>query len=128
LSTTRIVKFDVPVTEGVPLMTPLVSVNPAGNEPVPVIENVYGAVPFTALSAWEYGVDVAPMGNGDAVVMVSAATVMVIAFVTAGCGGLLESIIRTVKLEVPVWVGMPLIVAPVKDNPFGNDPLLIDQL
>ena len=129
LSTTRIVKFAVPVVVGVPAMTPLASVNPAGNEPVPVSENVYGAVPFVALSAWEYGVDVAPMGNGDAVVMVSpAATVIVIAFVVAGCGGLLESTILTVKLKIPVWVAVPLIVAPVKFNPLGKAPALIDQV
>ena len=69
----------------------------------------------------------APIGNGDAVVMVSAATVIVIAFVVV-CGvGLMESVIRTVKLEVPVWLGVPLII-PVdedKDNPLGNEPGLI---
>ena len=48
LSTTRIVKFEVPVAVGEPLITPLVSANPAGSEPE-MIENVYGAVPFIAV-------------------------------------------------------------------------------
>lgn len=126
LSTTRTVKFEVPVAVGEPLMTPLVNVNPAGNEPL-LMENVYGAVPFVAARAWEYGVDVAPIGSGDAVVMVSAATVIVIAFVVVCCG-VPESVIRTVKLEVPVWLDVPLMVAPVKDIPFGSEPALIAQV
>jgi len=59
--------------------------------------------------------------------MVSAPTTMVIAFVIV-CAGLLLSVIRTLKLNVPVWLGVPLIVEPDKDKPFGNEPVVIDQL
>ena len=70
--------------------------------------------------------DVAPTGKGDTLVIVNAATTMVIAFVVVWVGMAL-SVIRTVKLNVPVVVVVPLMVATDNDNPFGSEPEMIDQ-
>jgi hypothetical protein len=41
--------------------------------------------------------------------------------------GLVESVACTVKLKVPVAVGVPEIVAPLSERPGGNDPTVIAQ-
>ena len=48
-------------------------------------------------------------------------------FVTVTCG-LLLSVTRTVKFDVPVAVGVPPIVPDVRVRPAGSEPELIDQL
>ncbi len=56
-------------------------------------------------------------------------TVMLSAFVVLCCG-LLESATWTVKLVVPVPVGVP-VMAPVEaftDNPAGSDPIVTLQV
>ena len=39
------------------------------------------------------------------------------------------SVTRTVKLDVPLTVGVPLMtpVPPLNDSPGGSDPVMIDQ-
>ena len=126
LSVTRIVKFEKTVPVGVPLIVLPVRVNPAGSEPEKT-ENVYGAVPLTAAKGWEYALPFIPTGNGEAVVIVKTTTVIVRSF-CAVCAGLLLSVTRTVKLDEPVPEGVPLIVAPFRDKPFGNDPEVMDHV
>ena len=68
---------------------------------------------------------VVPGGKGEVDVMPN--TVRVIAFVGV-CAGLLASETWTVKLELPVPVGVPLMT-PAEDNesPVGRAPVMIDQ-
>lgn len=54
-------------------------------------------------------------------------TVIDRAICAACCGGPLSATC-TVKLEVPAVVGVPLIVAPVRVNPAGKLPEVMDQL
>jgi len=65
------------------------------------------------------------------VVMVSGAGKTVIdKLAVAVLAGLLESVAWTVKLEVPVTVGMP-VIAPLEAltlSPAGSDPLITDQV
>jgi len=37
-------------------------------------------------------------------------------------GGVLLSVTRSVKVDVPTVVGVPLMAAPLKDSPAGNVP------
>lgn len=80
-----------------------------------------------AVRAWEYADPDIPTGSGDTVVMVKASTEIVSSFCTC-CAGALLSVTRTVKVEVPVEFGLPLIVAPFRDIPAGSEPETIDHV
>jgi hypothetical protein len=41
--------------------------------------------------------------------------------------GLLESVAFTVRLAVPAVVGVPLTMQPVRVNPVGSEPAVIEQ-
>ena len=80
-----------------------------------------------AVRAWEYAVPDIPTGSGDAVDMVNASTEIVRSFCTC-CAGTLLSVTRTVNVEFPVEVGLPLIVAPFRVSPAGSEPETIDHV
>ena len=69
-----------------------------------------------------------PEGNGDGVVMISGTAMSSKKTFCDEDAGLLLSVTWIVKLEVPIPVGVPAIVAPVSDRPAGNDPDTRDQL
>jgi hypothetical protein len=52
--------------------------------------------------------------------------IVILKFAVAVCED--ESVTLSVKLEVPVAVGVPVIVEPTRLNPGGNDPALIVQV
>jgi len=120
------VKLEVPVVVGVPLIVAPDKVNPAGKLPLTIL-HVIGPVPVAA-NVSEYAEPTVPPAS-DAVVMTgaTAAEVMVIdsAFVSAP----IPLSALTVKLNVPITVGVPLIT-PVTDkvNPPGKAPLIKLQL
>ena len=71
-----------------------------------------------------------PEGSGDAVVIVSAVRICSEKFFCAVTCGVLLSVTRTVKFDVPVPVGVPPIVpeAGVKVRPAGREPEVIVQV
>jgi hypothetical protein len=124
------VKLDVPAVVGVPEIVPVEEPRdrPAGRLPE-TIDHVYGVWPPTAAKVWLYATPIWPFGR-LVVVIVSTGGAMTIdsAFVAVSAGAWL-SVTRTVKLEVPAVVGVPLITPPEEsDNPAGSEPLASDQL
>ena len=69
-----------------------------------------------------------PEGNDDGVVMISGTAMSRKRTFCEENAGLLLSVTLIVKLEVPIPVGVPAIVAPASDKPAGNDPDTRDQL
>ena len=69
-----------------------------------------------------------PDGNGDGVVMISGTAMSRKRTFCDENAGLLLSVTWIVKLDVPIPVGVPAIVAPARDRPAGNDPDARDQL
>ena len=123
---TRITKDDVPVADGVPLSNPPAdSVNPAGRVPVET-DHAIGGSPDAA--NWkEYVEPTAALGNDGVVIarkgfMVSCNAALVVR------GGVELSATEAVKLNVPVWVGIPVRL-PALDNviPDGNAPAVTDH-
>ena len=99
-------KVAVPVAVGVPVMTPLLlSVRPAGNEPVDTAQLV-GL--FVAVSVWLYGVPVVPFGK-DVVVMTGTLGATVNVCVTIKSFTLLAGMVKT-KAKVLVVVTFSLAV------------------
>jgi hypothetical protein len=128
-SFTITVKVDVPFARGVPLITPFAafSERPAGNEPT-LIDQVYGAKPPVSATAAEYATPFWAVGS-DVVLIDIADTTIESAFVPVPAVGVVESVTLTVKLNVPVVVGVP-VIAPVEafsERPLGNEPVVIDH-
>src|SRR5580658_5966738 len=68
----------MPAAAGVPLSAPaLDNVKPLGRDPL-AIDQVYGACPPEAARLSEYAVSVAASGSGDAVVMVSGVSCVIV--------------------------------------------------
>ena len=115
------VKLVVPGAVGMPVMRPAVFiVRPAGNRLPVASENVYDGTPPVAETLALYAVPWTPFTN--VVVVIDSEGVTVIdRFAVTVCGVGLESFICTVKLVVPVAVGLP-VMAPVAlmVNPAGN--------
>jgi hypothetical protein len=125
LSTAFTVTVAVAADElAVPLTIPVVPLrlSPAGSVPL-LIDHVYGPVPPDAVSSAEYAVLLTKFGTE----LVIDSTVIESDFVTT-TAGVSESCTCTVKFEVPVPVGVPLIVAPLSVSPAGSEPDAIDQL
>jgi hypothetical protein len=119
------VKFDVPAAVGVPLMTPAeLSDKPAGSLPAEMVQ-LSSPVPPLAANVCEYALPVVPPGSDDVVTDSAGFTAMLRALVA------LESPLTalTVKLNVPLAEGVPLIV-PVAERPMppGSDPALTVQM
>lgn len=78
LSVTVIVKFDVPVTVGVPEIAPVVAsrARPVGSEPEESVHVEYVPVPPVAASVWEYAAVSVPPGIGDDVDTAGAAAAL----------------------------------------------------
>jgi hypothetical protein len=126
-STTLAVNVKVPATNGVPLKTPAaLRVMPGGR--TPLTDHAYGVVPpFATIVCCGYGVPTIPGGNEDGTI-VSAAAIRIVSDFVASCAGLLESVRRTVKSEIPAVVGVPLMTPPDDSaRPAGNVPEALDH-
>ena len=131
LSTTFTVKLEDPDADGVPESSPeAFSDKPAGSVP-DAMDQLNGGVPPEAASVCEYAVPAVPAGSGEPVVMVrlgvAASMVNPYVWVTDTPA---RSVIVTVKFEVPVRLGVPLI-APFDEprvKPAGSDPELRSKL
>jgi hypothetical protein len=124
-SVTFTVKLDVPAAVGVPEMTLLVRPSPGGNEPEMML-HVYGGVPPVAAREYEYAIPTAPLGGAVVVMVTVPDAIVILRFAVAVWED--ESVTLSVKLEVPVAVGVPVIAEPTRLNPGGNDPALIVQV
>lgn len=126
-SATCTVKFDVPAAVGVPLMTPAEErVRPAGSVPADVV-HVNGVVPPVAVSVCEYAAFTVPFGRLAVVIdgADDAAAIVIVRLAAAVNWGELESATCAVKLNVPAWVGVPLIVPLLAIvSPGGSVPAL----
>jgi hypothetical protein len=111
----------VPVTVGVPLITPLLALidNPAGR---PVADQVYDVTPPEAATGVLYATFLVPEGSGDGVVIVNCELMVIARLADAVCCGLPESLTVTLAVLVPAVVGVPLIAPLVAliDNPAGR--------
>ena len=98
----------VPVAVVVPLMVPVevFKLMPAGSDPA-VSDQLYGGVPAAAARVAEYGTAAVASGSDD-VVIVSAGTIVNDSVLVAVCGVLVLSLTCTVKIKVPLAVGVPL--------------------
>jgi hypothetical protein len=128
-SATITVNVEVPFTVGVPMISPLDELieRPAGNDPE-LIDQVYGAKPPLTVSPPEYEI---PFWAVERAVVLTdiAVTTIESAFVAVPAVGLVESVTFTVKLNVPVVVGVP-VIAPVEvfsERPLGNEPVVTDH-
>jgi len=128
LSVTRTVKLEVPAAVGVPAIVAPLSVRPAGNEP-DVTAQRYGGVPPLAIKSVEYGEPTVPSGKED-VVMANAGSILMLRSLSADwVFGKEKKLTRTLKLDVPTVVGVPLMVpvAESSNRPDGSDPETMDQ-
>ena len=83
---------------------------------------VIGSVPPLVRMFWLYAVATVPVGN-VVVVMLNGGLIVMLSPWVLVCGGLLESVAATVKLDVPAVVGEPVIApVPLKFNPGGKLP------
>jgi len=119
-------KLNVPPTVGVPEITPVdvSKTKPVGNLPLE-IDHVIGIVP-SAASVWLYDCPIMPPGK-DAVVIVGGAVMTMLRLLVVFPA---EFVAITVKLNVPIAVGTP-VIAPVvsfKIRPAGSAPFAIDQV
>ena len=131
LSVTVTVKFDVPLAVGVPEITPVAGarVKPVGKAPA-VIDHVYPGVPPLASTVCEYAVPLVPPDRVEEVIASVVAPTTIDVAADFVCTGLPLSLTLTVKLEVPLAVGVPEIT-PLVDarvNPAGRVPALIDHV
>jgi hypothetical protein len=134
LSTTRTVKFVVPAAVGIPLINPVPLVwvdifNPAGNEPE-TTDHIFGTVPPVKSKVALYVALTTPCGNAF-VTMVGGAMTLIARSLVALRPPL--SATRTVKLDAPAVVGVPVISPfpfPCVDifKPAGKDPADIDHV
>jgi hypothetical protein len=125
VSVTRTVKLYVPTLVGAPEITPVPAVNdkPGGKLPELMLQ-VYGVTPPVAARVVEYVVPSVPLGKLVVVIFnVSVLTVM-LRLAVAVCAGFSASLTSTVKLDVPVVVGVPEItpVLAASDSPAGKLP------
>jgi hypothetical protein len=121
------VKLNVPAAVGVPEIIPVVeSAKPVGRLPLD-IDHVMGAVPV-AVSGWLYDVPTVPLGN--VVVVMTGATAEVPIVIDNAFVSLPALLVAfTVKLNVPIAVGVPEIVPPEYSvSPFGRLPLANDHV
>ena len=117
--------LNTPAAVGVPLINPeLLRLRPEGRSPVK-ITHVNDEAP-DAVSWYEYGVPVVPSGSGDEAVINGAldAEPEPIIMVNARVIEPVESVALTMNVNVPLTVGIPVIV-PLEFSvrPEGSEPL-----
>lgn len=109
----------VPLVAGVPLTTPSTRDKPSGKSPA-VIAHVVDPTPLTDASEYEYPTSTSPK-VGEVVEMYNARSIKTVNVARVGRAWL--SVTRTVKVLVPVAVGVPDRIPP-RDNvrPAGKLP------
>jgi len=127
LSVACTVKVDVPAVVGVPPSTPAaLKLRPGGGVPAVIAQFVYCVVPPLAANDCEYAAPTEPGGNGEAVVITRTALMVNEKAFKAVAPAL--SVTRTVKVNVPAVVGVPLSKsAPLKPRPGGSAPAATAQ-
>src|SRR5262245_36508380 len=110
LSVAWIMKLNVPWFVGVPLIVAPVRASPSGR--APEIAQLTGGVPPLVPSVKLYDTPTAAAGADVVVITSGAALITMLRGPDAVCCGVLPSVTCTVKLNVPGFVGVPLIVAP----------------
>ena len=68
------------------------------------------------------------LGNDEVVIVTPALTAIVSCWVALSAVGVVVSVALTVKVEVPVAVGVPDIVFPLSVSPLGRVPAEIVQV
>ena len=124
-SVARTVKLDVPALVGVPEMTPVVpfSDSPPGNVPLTIVQLI-GAFPPDEERVCVYAEFTTPFGAELVVTSKLAAMAMLRLCVSVSAVGLVLSVARTEKFDVPAEVGVPDITpAPLSESPAGRLPL-----
>ena len=128
------VKFAVPLAVGVPEIWPEAAprASPAGRLP-PVMDQVYGVVPPLTLTELEYDVPLVPDGSDDVLIVKAGGAGAATASERATdllWAGLPASVTETVKLAVPVAVGVPEIRPEdgSRASPAGRLPPVMDQV
>src|SRR5215510_13854532 len=118
-------KLNAPCLVGVPLIVAPVRDSPSGR--APDIVQLYGGVPPLAPSVKLYGTPTVAAGAEVVVSASGGAMITMLRGPDVFCGGELPSVTCTVKLNVPAFVGVPPIVAPLSESLSGSAPE-IDQL
>ena len=127
-SVTSRVKFQVPITSGVPEITPVVGsrVKPGGSEPS-ASDQVNVPVPPDAVMPAENGVPTAEPGSRGPPIVGAAATVTDSDWVATAPA---PSVTWSVKVDVPAAVGVP-VISPVEGStarPAGRVPPVTDHV
>ena len=119
-SVTRTSKLKVPLPVGIPVMAPLAArVRPAGSDPV-VSAKVYESDPPVAATFAEYESPTAPPGSVVVVMLTAGRITMDRSAVPAA---LALSFTSTLKLNVPLAVGVPVRTPPEERlTPVGSAP------
>ena len=120
------VTVEVPAVVGVPLTVQPVSVRPAGNVPL-VIVQAYGETPPLTLIGAEYGTFTVPSGSVDVVSVSGAGAMVIVSGPVVVSTGFAESVAFTVTVDAPAVVGVPLTTQPVSFKPAGSVPFVIAQ-
>jgi hypothetical protein len=122
LSPTCTVNVKLPFVVGVPLRTPVVSfkVSPGIGR---FRDQRYGGVPFAAASTNEYATPTVAKGSGEEVATEKGGGL------TVSCSVFwVESLTRTVKMNVPAVVGVPEMTPDgIMNRPGGSDPPTTDH-
>src|SRR5262245_37486614 len=123
------VNVDVPTALGVPLMTPSLSVRPAGSEPLVTLHDVAPVPPVASSVAW-YVWRTLPPGNDEVATAIGSGAIVMIAGAYATREMFHESCPCTVAVNDPNIVGTPEMM-PVAESivmPAGSEPDGIDQI
>ena len=129
-SATVAVKLNVPVTVGVPEITPEVParVSPEGRAP-DVTDQAYGATPPLACRTVEYEEPIVPEDTVVVVIAIERGATTSEKVADFVCAGLAESVTVAVKLKVPLTAGVPEMVPLVaRLTPAGRLPEVNAQL
>lgn len=129
LSATATVKVAVPVAVGVPEITPaLESVSPAGKLP-DARDHVYPGVPPLALSVVVYELPTSPDPRLRERTASPGGTTVMDTWLDTDCAGDPLSFTATVKVDVPLVVGVPEIVPALESaSPAGSVPDASDHV
>ena len=127
LSATRTVKLEVPNAVGVPVSAPAaLSVRPAGKDPALTL-HAFPPLPPLAANVCEYAVPTVASGSEAVVTVRGGGSTTMLRTLVALLPPL--SATRTVKLEVPTAVGVPVIAPPALSvRPAGSTPAIRDQV
>jgi hypothetical protein len=121
---------DVPVDDGVPLITPEPEFRPSpAGSPPETTAHVIGAVPPVSTTLCEYNDPETPPGSDVVVITGGDATTMDKGRVAVAPLRFALSFTTATKLKVPVADGVPLITPALvsMERPFGSEPLM-DQV